>query len=85
MAALSVARMNVNVAASLLLSGRMLQSDIVLSGLPGPDHWLLFDDSVLYHYTTPFTPRFPGLASTNAFVVAFDAKSYLTFAFGGVA
>jgi hypothetical protein len=63
-------RKNVNGGVTMLLDLGDHQTVLFEDNL-WPGEGVLFDDRLVAHYTTPITPRFPGLAYRDVFVVTF--------------
>ena len=70
-AVVAVARTNVNGGVTMLVDlddyNKALFEDTLESG-----EAIVFDDRIVAHYTTPITPRYPGAASRDVFVVTFS-------------
>lgn len=70
-AVIAVARSNVNGGVTILVD-RDNYNDVLFEDTLERGAAILFDDRNVAHYTTPITPRYPGAASRDVFVLTFS-------------
>ncbi len=71
-------RRNTNGGITLLVEPDRLD-DVLFEETLRPGEILLFDDRLVAHYTTPITPRYPGQASRDVFVLTFSTPAGRSF------